>query len=94
MKTNFVYDKESGTTVPVHLSCLQELVWLDGGHNGGPGAIYVTDQNILEKFASYNINVDVRLILFFQKTTNNKKLFFELRSLGLILFLTVNTGHC
>ena len=66
MKTNLVYDKESGTTVPVHLSCLQELVWLDGGHNGGPGAIYVTDQNILEKFASYNINVDVRLVFFFK----------------------------
>ena len=72
MKTNLVYDKESGTTVPVHLSCLQELVWLDGGHNGGPGAIYVTDQNILEKFASYNINVDVRLIFFFQGTQKNR----------------------
>jgi len=53
--------KESRATLPGQLSGLQELVWLDGGHNGGPGAIYVTNQNILEEFASYNINVDVRL---------------------------------
>lgn len=43
---------------PTPISC---LVWLDGGHNGGPGSTWVTDRAVLAHLASSGIRVRVRV---------------------------------
>ena len=52
--------KDVGKSISNMLN-LERFVWLDGGHNGGPGTVYIAQPKILEKFVEYGIDVDVRL---------------------------------
>eukprot|EP00088_Acartia_fossae_P061850 TRINITY_DN7440_c0_g1_i2.p1 TRINITY_DN7440_c0_g1~~TRINITY_DN7440_c0_g1_i2.p1 ORF type:complete len:295 (-),score=33.18 TRINITY_DN7440_c0_g1_i2:97-951(-) len=53
--------KENSKPVPEPIRDLRRFVWLDGGHNGGPGSIYVTNPGVLKAFASYGIQADIRV---------------------------------
>lgn len=49
---------QANPTARLPLSC---LVWLDGGHNGGPGTTWVTDRPVLAHLADSGIRVRVRM---------------------------------
>lgn len=71
--------QESGRHLPDNIN-LQRFVFMDGGHNGGPGSIYVTQENVLTKFVSYNIGVDLMVTPYQDKDSRRPWIHKESKS--------------